>query len=355
MKSTFLLALITLLVFALTSCSAAAPSSAGTGPTLSTTSPPVSPPDAPSTAAASARAVSTSAPSTSPLLPTPTVPPTPTLPALAERVQLFAYDQQVPLQVTEVRTEQRDGVTVQDITYSTPISATTSAYLVVPPGEGPFAGVVFAHWYAPRQPNGNRTEFLDEAVQLAKQGVVSLLPEGVFPWHTYPTGTAQDRDLVVQQVVALRRAVDVLVARDDVDPQRLGYVGHDYGAMYGTLLAAADKRPQAYVLMAGDATFYTWFVAYLAYVPEDQRPAYQAALAPVDPINLIGAAAPAALLFQFGTYDAFVPSDVAEALSMAASDPKETKTYDVGHELSDEARQDRERWLGTHLGFSTTP
>jgi len=156
-------------------------------------------------------------------------------------------------------------------------------------------------------------------------------------------------------VVALRRAIDVLLARDDIDPRRLGYVGHDYGAMYGALLAAVDKRPQAYVLMAGDATFNTWFVAYLAYVLEDQRPAYQAALAPVDPINMVGAAAPAALLFQFGTYDAFVPPDVVQALSAAASDPKEIKTYEVGHELNDEARQDRARWLATQLGLSTTP
>lgn len=39
-----------------------------------------------------------------------------------------------------------------------------------------------------------------------------------------------ERDGHAQAVVDVRRAVDLLVARPDVDPKRLAYVAHSYGA-----------------------------------------------------------------------------------------------------------------------------
>ena len=49
------------------------------------------------------------------------------------------------------------------------------SFLVVPTGKGPFAAVVWGHWYWDNSPMRNRTQFLDEAVVLAQAGVVSLL------------------------------------------------------------------------------------------------------------------------------------------------------------------------------------
>jgi hypothetical protein len=42
-----------------------------------------------------------------------------------------------------------------------------------------------------------------------------------------------ERDNYIQMVVDLRCAVDVLVSRKDVDPNRIGYVGHSLGATWG--------------------------------------------------------------------------------------------------------------------------
>ena len=41
-----------------------------------------------------------------------------------------------------------------------------------------------------------------------------------------------------------------LIARDDVDPERLGYVGHSLGATWGGALAGVEKRVKAFVLMS---------------------------------------------------------------------------------------------------------
>jgi hypothetical protein len=49
------------------------------------------------------------------------------------------------------------------------------AYLVVPDGKGPFAAVIWGHWYWSNSEFRNRREFLEEAVVVAHSGVVSLL------------------------------------------------------------------------------------------------------------------------------------------------------------------------------------
>ena len=62
-----------------------------------------------------------------------------------------------------------------------------------------------------------------------------------------------DREAYIQAVVDLRRGMDLLLARSDVDPKRLAYVGHSYGAQWGSILSGVDKRMKATVLMVGVA------------------------------------------------------------------------------------------------------
>ena len=49
----------------------------------------------------------------------------------------------------------------------------------------------------------------------------------------------------------MRRGADLLLARPDVDPRRLAFVGHSYNATVGAILAGVDRRFKAFVLMAG--------------------------------------------------------------------------------------------------------
>src|SRR4029077_6453495 len=98
--------------------------------------------------------------------------------------------------------------------------------------------------------------FLDEAIVLARSGVLSLLPDHVsvhpgFVEDTTPVNEQQVA-LAVQQDVNLRRGADLLLARKDVDPKRIAYVGHSCDATAGGLLSGIDKRFKAFVIMAGD-------------------------------------------------------------------------------------------------------
>jgi len=66
--------------------------------------------------------------------------------------------------------------------------------------------------------------------------------------------------MTTDQVIDLRRALDLLAAQPGLDHDRIAFVGHDFGAMTGALLAGADKRPRWYVLMAATTSFPAWYL-----------------------------------------------------------------------------------------------
>jgi hypothetical protein len=212
--------------------------------------------------------------------------------------------------------------------------------------------VLFAHWFDTHAPDGNRGQFLDEAAALAARGVTSLLPQGRFPWGSDPTDGAADRARILDQVAVLRGALDVLSAR--ADPARLAFVGHDFGAMYGTILASSDRRPAGYVLVAATPRWGDWFLPFWAIA--DDRIAYLAALRDLDPIEHVGRAAPARVLLQVARGDDYIAPMTGHELARATSEPSELKAYDGDHALRDpSARADRLAFLAAVLGLDPGP
>ena len=263
---------------------------------------------------------------------------------------LFDYNRKLPLDVRESGAQQKDGVAVRDITFANLEGGRTAAYLVAPPGKGKFSGVLFVHWYEPASKDSNRTQFLEEALALAKKGTMSLLIETMWSdpkWFETRKPT-EDFDNTVKQVKALRRALDVLLAQAGVDPKRLAYVGHDFGAMFGAVLAGVDHRPRAFALQAGTTSFSDWYLLGSP-LKGEERQKFIEQMAPLDPSRYIGAAAPAAVLLQFGRSDHYVPEARATEFFASANEPKKILWYDAGHGLIERARQDRLEWLQEQL------
>ncbi len=165
---------------------------------------------------------------------------------------MFDYEKNAALDIKEVGVINRKNVRIHDITYASPKSGRVTAYLVVPGRRGRFAGVVFGHWGY-----GTRTEFLPEAILYAQAGVVSLLVDDLgvrpAPWRRNAPGSDPEavRENFIQSAVDLRRGIDVLQSRTEVDPNRIAYVGHSSGAHWGAILSAVDRRLKTVVLMAG--------------------------------------------------------------------------------------------------------
>ena len=248
------------------------------------------------------------------------------------------------------------GVTIQDVTFeSVAGNPPIQAYIIRPtePRPGGHPAVLFVHWFAPPDPTSNRTQFIEEARALARRGTISLLVSTFWSsaeryqartWETdFANSVAQARDL--------RRALDVLLAQPGVDTSRVAYVGHDYGAMFGSVISAVDRRPKAYVFIAPASRFANWYLfGSSSGVPTGPaRDRFLAQLDPIDPVNAIKASR-AAIFFQFGENDRYTPRDDFLALYTAAPALKRIATYASDHDMAaDIIRHDRTAWLAEQL------
>ncbi len=242
--------------------------------------------------------------------------------AIGELRRMFGYSRKMPLDVKEFGVEDRNGIHVHDISYASPKGGRVTAYLVVPSGKGRFPAVIFMHMRP-----GSRNTFLDEALSFAQAGSVSLLIDAPFSrpepsrreFDPSVTKPEADRDIYIQTVIDLRRGVDLLTARSDVDPKRIGFVGHSYGAHTGAVLAGVEKRIKGYVIMAGSPSLTEFLRTSTApgivetrnSITKEQQKNYFTTLAVVDPINYIGHVAPSTLLLQFGKQDSYPTEQAA--------------------------------------------
>jgi len=269
---------------------------------------------------------------------------------------LFAYDYGAPLNVVIDRPELASSIRVMPMTYNGargPVSAT----LVEPVRSGRYPAVIYAHDY------GKRDEFLAEAVLLARSATpaISLLidspAERPVGWRRNFNSLADndnDREIHIQAIVDIRRAVDLLAQRPDV--RSVAFVGHGYGANWGAVLGSIEKRVRAFVLIAGYPALSElvqsedpeW--ANMRYALGAERVArYQASIAAVDPIQYLPHWMGAPVLLQFGRFDTFVTHAMSERLKQAL--PREqVLVYDAGHSVNDpKAMTDRFAFLARSL------
>ena len=274
--------------------------------------------------------------------------------SFAERAALFAYDTHADLAIQERGVEQRDGVAIHDLSFIAEpgTKQRINAYLVVPPGKGAHAGVLWVHWLGEAK-TSNRTQYLDEAVALAAQGVESLLVDAMWSdpdWYA-KRNPEQDFDASIRQTIALRRAMDLLASRPGIDAKRLGYVGHDFGGMYGMLAAGVDRRARTYVFMAVAPSLLEW--AFFASQPKSKID-YIRKNAPLELSEFVHRIDNASVLFQFAKNDAYVSRASTGVLLNAAYAPKERKFYEADHAMNKpEIAQDRDAWLLKELNLNT--
>ena len=266
---------------------------------------------------------------------------------VADRSTLFRYKNNPPVTVHEVSSEQRGDVTVRDITLSPETGREIKAYLVVPKGSGPFAGILWVHWLG--EEKSNRTQFLDEAVELAPQGAVSLLVDAMWSTPEWFGKRVPDKDYEnsIRQVIDLRRALDLLLAQTNVDKTRIGFVGHDYGAMYGMLMAGVDQRVNTFVFIAATQSLNDW--AFLGPQPKSKAE-YLKQNANLELTDYLRQAKNASKFFQFGKDDFYVSRADGAILFSAATEPKQRKLYDAPHKMGlKEIAKDRDDWLVKQL------
>lgn len=269
---------------------------------------------------------------------------------------LFDYDQKGPLasRVEKVG-EIKRGVRTTSLSYASPVDGRVPATLIAPDRPGPLPALIIMHGLP-----GRRTDLILTGQSYARSGAVVLLIDAPFARPANSdrveplTFTPRDRDEQIQLIVDLRRAVDLLRSRPEVDPDRIGYVGISYGASMGGLLAGVEDRIAAYALVVGDGGLVAHFTGQdepdgpLQQLDHDARIQWLQAMEPIEPVYFVRHARVPKLL-QSGRRDQLVSPADADVFHRFASEPKQVIWYDAGHQLDGQADCDRLRWLDDHL------
>ncbi len=160
----------------------------------------------------------------------------------------------------------------------------------------------------------------------------------------------KDYENSIRQVIQLRRAVDLLLSQANVDKTRIGFVGHDYGAMYGMLMAGVDQRINTFVFIAPTQSLNDW--AFLGPQPKSKA-AYLKQNSNLELTDYLRQVRNASKFFQFGKGDFYVSHADAAVLFGAATEPKQRKMYEASHKMElGEIVKDRDEWLIEQLKLS---
>jgi dienelactone hydrolase len=274
-------------------------------------------------------------------------------PATSSRTAIFDYDTSAPLRYVDRGRVNRRGypIAVHDVSYSSG-GRRIEGYLVLPPGRGRHPAVVFVHGSG-----GDRTELLAPAAWLAARNVVAMTitaPSSLVRTSasTPRAALAQARAVTIADVVAVRRAVDVLASLRSVDPHRIGYVGFSAGARLGAFVAASEPRVRALALLSAGAARIS---EYAAAVPAGARPLVRRALGSIDPIRFIALARPGSLLLEDGRKDEIVPRSALLNIARAAPKGTPVRWYDTPHGLNRAAYRDAFAWLARKLPIVGPP
>lgn len=278
----------------------------------------------------------------------------------------FDYDSHTGLEMRETDVHKRGNIRLIELNYAGASGDRVPAYLLIPPGGGPFPAIIWGHWLMKGSPLANKDEFLDEAVILARSGVVSLLidaPQVRHDWVEDKGGTLatikQQSEAALHQVTDLRRGVDLLYGRPDVDRKRIAYVGHSWDAHVGAILAGVEIRIGSYVLMASGysdeedafASKDPQTIAHIKEVGEDNVREYFREYAWDDPVYFLGHTDRESIFLQFASADHISKELAQKYLDRFSAKDKKMEFYDAPHALNAAARLDRARWLQKHLGL----
>jgi dienelactone hydrolase len=264
----------------------------------------------------------------------------------------FGYDAALPLQyVNRGRINRRaEPIAVDDVSFRAG-HRRIKGYLLLPPGRTRRPAVVFVHGSG-----GDRAELLEQARRLAGRDVVTLTitePSTPNPPARAPGGAAALLERIqaaqVLDVVAIRRAVDLLQSLPQVDKRRIGYLGWSAGARTGTFVAASEPRVRALVLLSAGASPIS---AYVANAPPSLRRVVRRVLGSLDPIRYIALARPGSVLLEDGTKDEIVPHAALLNIVHAASSGTTVRWYDAPHALDRDAYRDAFDWLVRKLAKS---
>lgn len=286
------------------------------------------------------------------------------------------------LNVKTIRVEKKEGYRLEWITYDSEPNDSIPAIVLVPDGvdgNNPAPGICIWHqhngqWHLGKSEPAGLTgnEMHHTGVSLAREGYVVLCPDalgfedrskgfqlkgGALERLLYLKYVVRGKTMAWKNVLDMRRAVDYISSRADVDSERLGCYGHSMGSTHAYMLGPWEPRLNATVCNCCLPTY--------AAIEEHEIlhcfPNFVTGIYPeADTPDIVSLIAPRALHMNFGELDGGSPIEYVKKAMPVIRRAYESMHAEenfsffiepaVGHVLSDAMWQRTKSFFANHLG-----
>lgn len=153
------------------------------------------------------------------------------------------------------------------------------------------------------------------------------------------------RDIITQTVFDLRRSIDYLETRSEIDPNRIGFFGISLGGIIGTIFCGVDSRVKVPVITLAGGNLSLMFG--LDAFKEETKDFFSI----IDPINFVQEIEPRPLLMINAENDEVIAPITSKLLFEKAKQTKEIIWYTSKHRdlPIDKAYPAGIDWFNTHL------
>lgn len=273
-----------------------------------------------------------------------------------------------PLQPVVENTTQKDGYRVERVTYLVEPGERVAAYLLVPDGVSPerrAPGICVWHQHNGAYPIGKAepaglegAPMHHTGVALAREGYVVFCPDAAgfgernkrgalngrsLEHYLFAMYVVDGKSLAWKNIADMRRAVDYIASRPEVDGARLGCYGHSMGSTHTWLVGPWEPRLKALVANCCLPTYAAMERTDLIHCFPNYIPGWREV---GDTPDIAGLIAPRALHLNFGETDTGSPIEEVKKgvetirLAYAAKKADDRFSYYIepgaGHVLSEE-------------------
>ncbi|HLJ54958.1 MAG TPA: acetylxylan esterase [Chthonomonadaceae bacterium] len=297
-------------------------------------------------------------------------PPADTVDAL--RRSFYTYDRSLPLHADVKPLDSTADHTRYSLAYDSAHDQRVTAILSIPKRfAAPFPAVLLMHGSGGHKD----ADYIKSAsFMLTAQGFATISVDAQYRGDRKRTDVTGEllnpdsfrmRDAWVQTVVDLRRAVDYLASRNDIDMSRVGYLGFSMGGMLGACLGGVEGRISCFLLavpggglvkIAQELDKHPALKAYwpVTLTPEVMKRVEEFALV-CDPIHFVGNILPRPLLIIVAKHDELIPPEASQMLIDAAhaNEAINVKRMETSHVLAPAVIFDVRAFFIQHLGQRT--
>ena len=264
----------------------------------------------------------------------------------------YEYDQDLPLLDSVRQIQNTKGNTLFYVTYRSVHDAEVTGLLTLPEnGKAPFPAVILMHGLGDRKTvdyiEAGNQYFLDAGYAVLRLDISNHGDRFKYDYDFDLTAGYRywSRDIISQTVFDLRRAVDFIETRDELDQNRIGYFGISLGGIIGTIFCSVESRIKVPVIVLAGGNLNLMFRS------QALSSEINSYLSIIDPINFVKMISPRPLLMINAENDEVIPPVTSKLLYKKAENPKEIIWYPTKHRSLpiDKAFPDGILWFNTYL------